>query len=244
MYGDGLFETIIYKDGELKFEQFHKDRLTSGMSAMNLSFPKDSTIDTNFNNIHKLVKKQDVESARLRLQVWRSSGGLYTPAQTTSNVLVTSKAFNKNVNSPKSIVSFSNAVTLNKTKWSAFKTISAIPYIQAGLERAQRKLDDLILLDHHDYISECTSSNLFWKKEDTYFTPSLDTGCIDGIMRRHIIESLRQQQIAIQIGEYHQEKLLEADEAFTTNVTGIQPISAIDDTKFSNYSSIIPLLGL
>ena len=244
MYGDGLFESIIYQDDELKFAQFHKDRLINGMDALSLTFPQGTTIDTIFDNIDKLVKKKGDESARIRLQVWRNAGGLYTPTRTSSNILATSIVFRKNPNPTKSNVSFSTSVTLSKTKWSAFKTLSAIPYIQAGLERNQRKLDDLILLDQHDHISECTSSNLFWKKENTYFTPCLDTGCIDGIMRRYIIEVLRQQQLDIQIGKYHTKELLEANEVFTTNVTGIQSITSIDGTKFSNDLSVIPLLGL
>lgn len=243
-YGDGLFETIIYEKNQLKFEQFHKERLLAGMSAMSLVFAKKTTIDSIFSGLHQLVQKEGHQSARVRLQVWRTAGGLYTPKNSQSEVLAICTPLELNESLSKKIASFSSQVKLNATNWSAFKTISAMHYVQAGIEKQQRNLDELILLDHQGYISECTSSNIFWKTGDSYYTPSLKTGCISGIMRRHIINQLNEYPIELNVGEYLKEELLKAEEIFTCNVTGIHPITSIDEQQYTNTLSIIPLLEL
>ena len=244
MYGDGLFETIIIQEGLIKFEQYHKERLMAAMSAMNLVLDKNLTINSIFSSIGQLVQKEKQLSSRARLQVWRASGGLYTPQSSDCDVMATCIPYEPIEVSSKRKASFAQTVRLSKTNWSAFKTISAMPYIQAGMEKTQRKLDELILLDHQDHISECTSSNLFWKQKDTYFTPSLETGCIDGIMRRHVIHQLNTHDVKLEIGEFSKKELLQAEEVFSTNVTGIQTLLSIDEHQFNSTLSIIPLLEL
>ncbi len=232
MYGDGLFETIISEHHQIKFESYHKERLQSGMEAMNLVFPIGITIDSIFKDIAQLVNKSEHQSVRIRLQVWRRSGGLYTPSKNECHVLATCVPYKIDQKLVKRKVSFSKTVRLIESKWSAYKTISAMPYIQAGIEKAQRGLDDLVLSDHQGHISECTSSNIFWKKGDTYYTPSLATGCIDGIMRRHIIDELTKNHIELKIGEYSKADLLGAEEVFSCNVTGVHPILSIDEHTY------------
>lgn len=244
MYGDGLFETIISRQHQINLEQYHKDRIMAGMEAMNLAYPEELTVDSIFRDITQLVKESGYQSARIRLQVWRRSGGLYTPENDVCEILATCAVFKPSQESVKEKVSFSKSVQLVKTNWSDFKTISATPYVQAGIEKTQRGLDDLIILDQNGHVSECTSSNLFWKKGDTYFTPSLKTGCIAGIMRKHIITQLNKYNIAIGEGEYLPQELLDAKEVFTTNVTGIQPVFSIDKQQYQKKLSIIPLLEL
>ena len=244
MYGDGVFETIIMQDGLIKFEQYHKERLRAAMSAMSLVLNENLTINSIFFSIGQLVQKEEHLTARIRLQVWRAYGGLYTPQSNDCDIMANCTPYEPIELSTKRKVSFAQTVKLSKTNWSTFKTISAMPYIQAGIEKTQRILDELILLDHHDHISECTSSNIFWKQGDSYFTPSLGTGCIDGIMRRHVMHQLDIHDVKLEIGEYSQKELLQAEEVFSTNVTGIQSLLSIDEHQFSSTISIIPLLEL
>ena len=244
MYGDGLFETIIYQNDQIQFEQFHKERLIAGMQAMNLVFSKRSTVESVFFGIYELIKKSGYKIARIRLQVWRVSGGLYSPQNNHSHVMISCAPYKAHSGLSRETASFSKTVMLMESKWSAFKTISAMQYVQAGIEKMQRNLDELILLDRYENISECTSSNIFWKKENIYYTPSLKTGCIDGIMRRHIIDRLNEREVELQIGEYSKTKLLEAEEVFSCNVTGVHFISSIDDRRYTNTANTTQLLEL
>ena len=45
------------------------------------------------------------------------------------------------------------------------------------------------MLSEDGYVAEGIVSNLFFVKNDTLYTPSLDTGILPGITRAHVIES-------------------------------------------------------
>ena len=65
--------------------------------------------------------------------------------------------------------------------------MSALPYVMAGIEKQNRGLDDLIILSTKDHVSECIASNIFWLRKGTIYTPSLRSGCIEGIRRAQLI---------------------------------------------------------
>jgi len=243
-YGDGLFETMIYDHGDIKFTDLHQERLISGMNVLGYSLPEGITIDGIFDKLNDLVTLAGLTSARIRLQLWRKTGGLYTPTSNKVDILATCRAHEENNAMIKESVGISEVVQLTSTPWSRFKTTSAMAYIQAGIEKTARSLDELILLDQNGNISECTSSNLFWKIGESYYTPSLDTGCIDGILRKHIINTLQENSVKINIGKYPLEALEQASEVFTSNVTGTCPIRRIDSWSYNTNFSIRPLLAL
>src|SRR5690554_3374314 len=82
-YGDGLFETMRWMDGKIRFLHHHLDRLHEGMRMLQLEHA--ASFDEQF--IHTraaaLIRKNNLEGhhVRLRLQVYRDGGGLYSPQQ-------------------------------------------------------------------------------------------------------------------------------------------------------------------
>ncbi|EJF11640.1 4-amino-4-deoxychorismate lyase [Pontibacter sp. BAB1700] len=76
------------------------------------------------------------------------------------------------------------------------------------------------------------SSNLFWlnDKGDLY-TPALETGCVNGILRRNILRWSQQQGIAVREVLAKPEELLQAEAVFAANVTGIRGIEYLDENS-------------
>jgi len=231
-YGDGLFETIIVKNGEIFFLPYHLKRLKEGLKILDIQCPPILEKNLLENSIRSLLKINELKDhARLRLSVWRCPGGLYSPTDNQAHVLLTADVFTP----PPPVhhkVSFSQQVTLYPGPTSKFKTISAIPYVLTGIEKSKRNLDDLILLDHQGHISECSVSNLFWIINGQFFTPSLNTGCIAGVRRQHILNTLKNQDIPFKEVKVGKEALLQADYIFSCNVAGIYKIGNIDDHHF------------
>ncbi|MES1224024.1 MAG: aminotransferase class IV, partial [Bacteroidota bacterium] len=55
------------------------------------------------------------------------------------------------------------------------------------------------------------------------FTPALSEGCINGVMRRYLLEKLREKNYVCTETELKEDDLLNADEVFLTNaITGIR----------------------
>ena len=89
---------------------------------------------------------------------------------------------------------------------------------------------DLIILNTQGIVAESISSNLFWVKEDVFYTPSLESGCLNGVMRKQIIKSLNNQNKELKEGMFSIEELKNAESIFCTNVTGI--------TQFKNFNDL------
>lgn len=232
-YGDGLFETMVLQDGVIRFFADHFQRLTLGMQALDMVLPAGFTAGYLQNSIFQLAQTGGLGgNARLRLQVWRKPGGLYTPDSREAGFLLTAQPLVPPTVSVKENVVFYGDVRLVHSAISGFKTTSALPYVMAGIARKKAAADDAILLDVHGHVSECVASNLFWIKDGTVFTPGLESGCVAGIMRKNSIFRMRQTSVPVQEGLFTKADLLAADAVFCCNVAGIQLIKTIEGRIF------------
>ncbi|SDJ87679.1 branched-chain amino acid aminotransferase/4-amino-4-deoxychorismate lyase [Catalinimonas alkaloidigena] len=238
-YGDSLFETMIFRKGEVRFWDDHWERLTQGIEALYMEAPAGFTATRVHTFIQTLLQHNQLASkrARIRLRVVRKPGGLYTPTHRDIDFWVETAAAPTTPPLPKQHVALSETVQLMASPWSRFKTGNALPYVMVGLERARRGLDELLLLDHGGYLSECTMANLFWIIEEQLYTPSLDTGCIAGVMRRQVLQRARAQGWTIREGRFRPDELQKATHVFSTNASGVVPLLAFAG---ASYSAALP----
>ncbi|GAB3940496.1 aminotransferase class IV [Spirosoma harenae] len=230
-YGDGLFETIRYENGRIWFWSDHFARLTAGMAALHLNLSAEFTAEAIYKRILDLISANTItnQTARIKLQVWRKPGGLYTPSSTECNLLITAQLGNFFSIGTKPSVGIYSEFRVYQSPASAYKTLNSLPYVMAGLYKQERGFDDVILLDNQGNLAECLASNLFWYGQNTLFTPSLQTGCINGILRQQLLRLASQNDIIVREVVDQLEILKQAEVVFCTNVMGIQWIRSIDD---------------
>ena len=232
-YGDGLFETMILQNGTVRFLADHFQRLTAGMQALDMALPTGFTAAALQNSIFQLAQTCGLGgNARLRLQVWRKPGGLYTPDSQEVDFLLTAQPLTPPTVSIKEKVVFYEDVRLVHSAISGFKTTSALSYVMAGIARKKASAGDAILLDAFGHVAECVASNLFWLKNGAVFTPGLESGCVAGVMRKNSILQIRQTSVPVYEGLFTKADLLAADAVFCCNVAGIQLIKSIDGKMF------------
>ncbi len=243
-YGDGLFETMIWQNGKIRYLADHYQRLTAGMAALSLTVPPGLSARYLQNSISQLAKTCQLgDNARVRLQVWRKAGGLYTPDSQGIDFLLTVLPLVTPTISVKANVIFYEEVRLYHSAISSFKTSSALPYVLAGLARKAAHADDAILLDVHGHVAECVASNLFWLKNRVLYTPSLESGCVAGVMRKNVITQMQNDPIPIKEGLFKKESLLSADAVFCCNVAGMQWIESIEKSTFETPVWLAAQLG-
>lgn len=239
LYGDGLFETIIYSDGQIKYLQDHFERITGGCTALSMVLPGYFTVDYLDSQIRKIIGENGLPArARIKLVIWRSAGGLYEPARHETHHLILADKIAEKVPQNKSKVGFSNRVFNYPSPWSTFKTLNSLPYVLAGIEKKEKSLDDIILLDAGGNISEFLYANIFWISGDIFFTPSLDTGCIRGVMRTCLIRKLKKMNIMVQEIQAEKDLLMKADHVFSANVSGLIPVTGIENRMFDEYPDL------
>lgn len=232
-YGDGIFESIIAQKDSIQFWQSHYQRLMEGCEALHFQMPAnfnasflESTIFTlaELNNLHDFF--------RIKINVWRQEGGLYTPTQHNVHFLLRVYPYQPKREQIKQKAIFFQDVPLVYSSISPFKTLNSLPYVLAGIAAQKQQAQDAILLSSEGYIAETIASNIFWIKENQIFTPSLHCGGKRGVMQEKILEKIKNLGISLKIGKFSPQDLLEAEVVFTSNIAGVEAIESIENAPF------------
>jgi 4-amino-4-deoxychorismate lyase len=240
-YGDGLFETIVVKNGLVLYLNDHFKRISEGLSILAIHSPFKKGADEFASIVYEVLANHTIKDARVKLQVWRKQGGYVTPESYDADYLIAITELKPAIPiKEKALVS--EQIKLTPSVLSPYKTLNFLPYILAGIEKKKRNCDEIILTNTDGYVAEASSSNLFWTKDNTLYTPSTDTGCIHGIMRKQILNFCKQEGIVIREGFFLAKELETADSIFTSNVTGLSLIEKLNDTEikiqYTLYQSI------
>jgi len=107
----------------------------------------------------------------------------------------------------------------------AAKTCNYMNNILAASEYVAAGCQEGLLLTPDGFVCEATADNVFFIRDNTLFTPSLDTNCLPGITRAQVLRIAREQGFATEEGRYLPSDLLAAEEVFLTG-TGAGIIAA------------------
>lgn len=241
-YGDGLFESMRFMNGAIKFPELHIDRIQKGMRM--LKFENTHHIDTWFlrEKVEELNRRNKIgPDARVKLTVFRDADGLYTPSSNkTAYVLECQelKENNYNLNSKGLIIDVYDEITKPVNVLANLKTCNSLIYVLAGVYKKQHALDEVFILNQHGFLCESISSNVFVVYDRKLYTPALNEGCIAGVMRQVLIRLAKEHNIELVEAQVNPDILNEADEVFITNATkGIQWVMGYNNKRYFNEVS-------
>ena len=207
--GDGAFEVIRLYAGRPFDLDAHLDRLGRSAAAIELDVDRDLFAT----EIAALLERNGDEDAQLRLLATRGGRriALIEPlvdwGETVSLATVT----------------YQPSVIL-----TGVKSLSYAANMQATRLAKARGADEALLVRPDGIVLEAPTSTIFWVSAGTLRTPSLETGILDSITRRVLMEALD-----VVEGELRLDDVLGASEAFLASTTReVQPVSAIDGVEF------------
>lgn len=230
-YGDGIFETMIFNNDQIKDFSIHLERINTGLKTVEI----DKLEPNEVKNINSIVLDNCINQVhKVKLYVIRENGGTFLPHSSRRKIILEILPFDgfqfkilTNVNYLKNTQNYYSPI-------SGFKKLSSLNYVIAGLEIKNRKLHDGIITDINGNISECLVSNIFWIKNNQLFTPSLETGCVNGITRRKIISQFSVNEVLDR-----PETLDYAESVFTTNVASMHLIEKLNHQVFDTKHSLL-----
>lgn len=241
-YGDGLFESMRFLRGELKFAELHSDRIRKGLKLLKMD--SWSTIDTWFmqERVEELVRRNKTgPDARIRLTAFRDGEGLYSPsANKMAYVLEASKVTESTylLNDRGLIIDVFDELTKPVNILSNLKTCNSLTYVMAGIYKTQNSLDEVIVLNDKGFLCEAMSCNAFVVYDRKLYTPALSEGCIAGVMRQVVIKLAKENGIELIEAQISPDILNEADEVFLTNAArGIQWVMGYNNKRYFNEIS-------
>lgn len=231
-YGDALFETVKVVHGKLMFWEDHYFRLMASMRIMRMEIPMNFTMEFLEVEILKTLEANQLSksSARVRLNIDRGEGGKYLPNEKSINFNIVTEVLDADFYEMPSQKSYT--VDLFKDflvpsgLLSTLKTNNKALNVLGSIYAKENDFDNCLLLNTNKNVIEALNGNLFVVHGETIKTAPIEDGCLNGIMRKQIIN------VILNSGDYVLEErsispfeLQKADELFITNViVGIQPI--------------------
>lgn len=240
-FGDGLFETMKAVNTEIEFCDEHFARLWNGLQVLQFNIPKFFSPDHLQHEIIALLKKNGHhKKARIRLTVFRGDGGLYDEISNTPNYLIQSWPLpddNGKWNSNGLVLGIYNDVKKSCDILSNLKHNNFLPYAMAARHAKNQRWNDAVLLNSDGGICDSTIANIFLIRDNIVFTPSLQEGCIAGVMRKNIIARLANNYKLIET-RLTVDDLFKADEVFLTNsIYNMRWVQNIGDIMYGNKLS-------
>jgi aminodeoxychorismate lyase len=240
-YGDGLFETMKWEKGAIRFKEYHFERLFGGLALLQFEPPSYFTTGWLDQYVDALCKKNQQTTARVRLAVFRGNGGLYDPENHFPNCLIQSwplAVANLPLNENGLVTGIYDRARKSQDAFANLKHNNYLPYAMAALYAKQQHWNDAILLNSSGHICDATIANIFMMKEGVVYTPSLQQGCVAGVMRRFLLTQLPANGYPVIEKELTTAELYRADEVFLTNVTyGIRWVQSCDHRQYTNSNT-------
>src|SRR5690625_3589288 len=242
-YGDALFETIRVIDGKIVFWEDHYFRLMASMRMMRMEIPMKFSPEHLEERILSLVEKNGLlqNSARVNIHVHRQSGGFYKPETRKIGYIIKAAPLKEQFYT---IAEGDYPIELFKDHYvqsgilSTIKSNNRLVNVLGSIYAEENGYANCLLLNEKKSVVEALNGNLFLVKGKTLKTAALAEGCLNGIIRKKLIEIIRKTDYQIEETKISPFELQKSDELFITNViTGIRPITHYRKTKFDDKVS-------
>ena len=242
LFGDGVFETFKIVDNRILFLEDHYFRLMSSMRILRMEIPMNFTMEFMEQQILQLIDANEIQnSARVRMTVFRNSGGFYLPTTNNVSYLIQSSELQSKeylLNTDRYEVDLFKDFYVTKQLLSSIKSTNKAVQIVGSIFANENDLQNCLLLNDSKNVIEALNGNLFMLKDGKLTTPPVSEGCLNGIMRKQVLALANKKEIELAEEAISPFDLQKADELFVTNViAGIQPITKYRkkdfDTAFS-----------
>ncbi len=221
-YGDGLFETMMVRDGRIRFLQAHLDRLTDGAKRLGL-LP-----------CNRLQLAAEWQAGAMQLGT-----GALKALLTRGDAMVRGYAPPLNAIPRRILLGYHEALGVPPEPaavWccamqlsenpvlAGMKTLNRLEQVLACAEwqQAARSLslnlrEGLLRSVNRTFVSG-TAANLFWRTGSVLHTPPLDRCGIAGVIRSVVLRDVNHLGLTVTQSPAQLQDLLDADEVFLTNV--------------------------
>lgn len=245
LYGDGVFETILVINKKLININLHIKRLKSGCEVLKIK-------NVDYSKLNKYILKslKDEQNCVLNINITRGTVktrgyNINTGAIPPNIILTTSKipSFSK-INPIKGINTIFSKNILSNNILSCIKHCNRLEQIIYSKE-ISKKYPEIILCDKKNNIIEGVSSNIFFIKNNTFYTPYIKNCGVEGVMKTYIVSLLKKNNQKVLSRNIKKKSISFYDGAFFCNsVRLIWNISSIDGFKFKPNENIKNLIKI
>ncbi len=232
-YGDGLFETIAYKNKKLQFWDEHLQRMQKACERLSLKKVDESVW------LEDIKKLQLNEDAVIKLTISRGVSGrgyVYNKEDNVTRVTASYALPDYSTQQQGIIATLCKTPVSINTALAGIKHLNRLDNVLARNEwqhSSENKIAEGFMFDNQQHVIEGTMSNVFCILGDELYTPLLDCCGVAGVMREQVIKLAKELKIPVNVVEISKQNFLQMDAIFVTNsVIGIWPVVRLGDIKF------------
>jgi branched-chain amino acid aminotransferase len=227
-YAGAVFEGERAYGGKVFMLQEHTERLIKSADHMRLKMPYSADIINKATQ--ELLAKNNLKNAYVRPLIWRGSESI--------NLCSKDLSINLLIYAAESNPAFKSGLNVNVGIWRKPHPDSMNPQCKSSAHYAMNIIsqdlaiadgyDDSLLLDLDGNIAECTTTNIFFGKDNKIVTPIADK-FLDGITRQSVIKMARAHGFDVEEKRLNLSDIHNFDLCFQTGTSGeITGISSID----------------
>jgi len=239
--GDGLFETLRSRSGKIHFVADHIARITEGARLADIAMPL-SPKDME-KALYALLEKNRLSEAKLRILITRGAGETMDISERpkTPTLLMMAEGIEKNpyrIDYAKGVAAMTVPVFIHNGLFPhAIKTTSYFHNMYAKRLAKVHGAFEAILIDQNGLVIEGSTSNLFWIRDDQFYTSPLTSGPLPGITRKTIAAILKRENRPLIEESISDLDLVSQDEIFICgSVTEIVGINRVNKTTIGEQT--------
>ena len=228
LLGDGLFETLLARDGELVDFEPHVARLAAGCEVVGLPAPDTEVLRR---AAEAALAERGLQSGRaaVRLTWTAGSGGRGVERADPPQPRLVVQAFPApEWREPARLVT----ATVRRNEGSPASRLKTLSYMDSVLARREALAagaEEAVMLNNRGEVACATVANLFWFEGERLMTPALSCGVLDGTMRRRVMSAATGLGLEVVEAAVQGESLAELGGLFLTNsLIGLRPVASLD----------------
>jgi len=234
--GWGVFSTIrVVRGIPFAFER-HWERMKRDAATLGVPFPEDPEAVRSI--LLRLIAANQVSDATLRVVVVRNSGGIWEgPSDRPYDLIALTTGLKNWGRGVKLAVG--ESARYSASRFSGVKMLSWAPNLKMLEDAQSRGFDEVLLLNERGEICECTSANIFVARDGEIWTPPLDSGCLPGVTRQILLDTVRVDGVPVREKVLYVPDLEQADEVFITSTTrNLLPVVSIEGRPVCHTNNV------
>jgi 4-amino-4-deoxychorismate lyase len=233
-YGDGVFRTMVVRDGKPLHWPRHYEKLASDCRALDLPCPARGLFDHDLQVVGEAHREC---VARLVLTRGTGARGYQPPASPTPTRIVTSHPLPTNLGQRRQQGVHVHMCRVRIAVQPALAGIKHLNRLENVLAQAEwsgnAAVAEGVMLDADGNVAGGTMSNLFLAVDGGLITPRVDRCGVAGVQRQRVMELARANAIPAREDLVRIDQLLAADEVFLVNsVISLWPVAGMGSKRW------------
>lgn len=222
LYGDGIYETVRAYDDQVFHWPEHYRRLKQSARRLALACPWPSRYL--LSGVTRLLRANRSPNGCVRITVSRGPGALgLDPAVCPKPLLVMLLHPGRRIDALREKGVSIGIPDVRRSHPRCLdpqiKSNNSLNTILAKMEAKRMGVFEAVLLNLSGQLTEGTTSNIFFVKDQTIYTPALSCGLLEGVTRGLVIKLARRAGFGVKEGRFGLKDLRSADEIFLTSTT-------------------------